>query len=145
MGNLNLGLHFNGNLYEGARAWYFNVVGGTEARFNLSQKVPNSYVSLRFCAWYVISDSVPDYNINNTCIKKIKAMFQAKKGSKSTHMKGMGEFLQAEREADPTGAHDTGNNQLRSLIKGAHGELRSILNLSLLRLVRVRRRLGENS
>jgi len=30
-------------------------------------------------------------------------MFQAKKGSKSTHLKGMGEFLQAELEADPTG------------------------------------------
>ena len=58
-------------------------------------------------------------------------MFQAKKGSKSTRLKGMGEFLQAEREADPTGAHDTGNSRLRSLIKGARGELRRVLNLSL--------------
>ena len=46
----------------------------------------------------------PGYNINSTYIKKIKAMFQAKKGSKSTRLKGMGEFLQAELAADPTGA-----------------------------------------
>jgi len=31
-------------------------------------------------------------------------MFQAKKGSKSTHLKGMDEFLQAKLEADPTEA-----------------------------------------
>ena len=34
-GNPNLGLRFSGNLYEGARAWYFNVAGGIEVRFNL--------------------------------------------------------------------------------------------------------------
>jgi len=68
-------------LYGGARVWYFNVAGGTEARFNLPQKVPNFHTSLGFCAWYVIVDSVPDYNKNNTCIKQIKAMFQAKKDS----------------------------------------------------------------
>jgi len=39
---------------------------GTEARFNLPQKVPNSYARFGFCAWYVIEDSVPGYNINNT-------------------------------------------------------------------------------
>ena len=103
VGNSNLGLRFRGNLYERTRAWYFN---GWRNRGQIQppQKVPNSYASLRFCAWYVIENSVPGYNIKNTCIKKIKAMFQAKKGSKSTHLKGMGEFLQAEREADPTGA-----------------------------------------
>jgi len=68
------------------------------------QKVQNSYASLRFCAWYIIADSVPGYNINSICVKKIKAMFQAKKGSKSTRLKGMGEFLQSELEDDPTGA-----------------------------------------
>ena len=50
-------------------------------------------------------------------------MFQANKGSKSTHLKGMAEFLQAKREAGPTGADGYGENCLRSLIKGAHGEL----------------------
>jgi len=84
--DLNLGLRFRGNLYEGARAWYINMAGGTEARFNLPQKVPNSYANLLFCAWYIIANSVPGYNINNTCIKKIKVMFQAKKGYKSTHL-----------------------------------------------------------
>jgi len=91
-------------MYKGARAWYFDVVRGTEVRFNLPQKVPNSYASLGFCAWYVIADSVPGYNINSTCIKRIKAMFQTKKGSKSTRLKGMDEFLHTELKADPTGA-----------------------------------------
>ena len=100
--NLNVGLHFSDNMYEGARAWYFNVAGGIEARFNRSQKILNSYASLGFCAWYVIANSVPGYNINNTYIKQIKVIFQAKKGSKNTHLKGMDEFLQAELEADPT-------------------------------------------
>ena len=50
VGNPNLGLHFSSNLFEGARTWYFNVTGGTEARFNLPQKVPYFYTSLRFCA-----------------------------------------------------------------------------------------------
>ena len=59
VGNSNLGLHFSRNLYEEARVWYFNVVGGTKTRFNLPQKTPNSYASLRFCVWYVIADSVP--------------------------------------------------------------------------------------
>ena len=58
----------------------------------------NSYTSLGFCTWHVITDSVPGYNINNTCIKQIKAMLQANKGSKNTRLKGMDEFLQAELE-----------------------------------------------
>ena len=89
-------------MYEGARVWYFNMARGTEERFILQQKVLNSDASLRFCTWYIIADSVPSYSINYTCIKKIKAMFQAKKGSKSTHLKGMSEFLQTELELDPT-------------------------------------------
>ena len=75
VGNPNLGLHFSGNLHEGERAWYFDVVGGTEARFNLPQKTTNSYTSLGYCAWYMIADSVLEYNINNTSIKRINAMF----------------------------------------------------------------------
>ena len=59
--------------------------------------------SLGFYTWYVITDSFPGYNINSTCIKQIKAMFQAKKVSKNTHLKGMDEFFQAELEADQVG------------------------------------------
>jgi len=50
----------------------------------------------------VIADSVLGYNTNNTCIRQIKAIFQVKKGSKNTHLKGMDEFLQVELEADQT-------------------------------------------
>jgi len=35
VGNPNTGLRFSGNLFEGTRAWYFNVVGGTGATFSL--------------------------------------------------------------------------------------------------------------
>jgi len=83
VGNLNLGLRFSGNLYEGSRVWYFNVVGEIKARFNLPQKTPNSYASFGFCAWYVIVDSAPGYNINNTCTRRIKAMFRNKKALRS--------------------------------------------------------------
>ena len=44
-------------------------------------------------------DSVPGYNINNAYIRQIKAMFQARKGSKNTRLKAMDEFLQVELEA----------------------------------------------
>jgi len=57
-------------------------------RFNLPQKVPNSYAGLKFCAWYVIADLVQGYNINNTCIRHIKAMFQAKKWLQEHSFKG---------------------------------------------------------
>ena len=86
----------------------------------------------------------PSYNINNNCIKQIKAMFQAKKGSKNTHLKGMDEFLQAELEADPTEAAGHGENLLKNLIKNTRKELQSALDLSLLRLAQVRRRHDEN-
>jgi len=75
------------------------MAGGTEARFNLSQKVLNSYTSLKFCVWYVIADSVPGYNINSTCVKKIKAM-----SSKTIRLRGTDELLLAALEVDPTGA-----------------------------------------
>jgi len=69
------------------------MAGGTETRFNLPQKIPSSFASLGFCAWYVIADSVSGDNINITRIKQIKAMFQAKKGSKNICLKGMDEFF----------------------------------------------------
>jgi len=47
VGNPNDGLCFNGNLFEGARAW--SVAGGTKTIFSLPHKTPNSYTSLSFC------------------------------------------------------------------------------------------------
>ena len=122
--NPNLGLHFSGNLY-GTRAWYFNVVGGTEATLNLPQKAPNTYVGLGFCAWYVIADLIPGYNINNICIRRINAMFHANKGFKNTRFKRMDEFLQTELEIGQTEAAGYGekpaeeSHQRRSLGEAA--------------------------
>ena len=86
------------------------------ARFNLPQKVPNSCANLEFYAWYVIANLVLGYNINSTCIKKIKAMFQANKGSKSTHLN----FFRLSSRLIQQGLLDMEKSWLRSLIKGAH-------------------------
>ena len=109
-------------------------------RFNLPHKVSNSYARVGFCAWYMIADSIPGYNINITCIKRIKAMFHAKKGFKTTHLKGMDEFIQAELEANPTEDARHGQGQLKSLIKNARKKLRSVLDIILLRLVQVKKK-----
>jgi len=99
MGNPNTGLHFNGNFFEGAQAWYFQVAGGTGAMFNLPQRSPNTYTNLSFCTWYVIVNTVPGYEMNTSCIKAIKSTYSACKGSKIARKKGMNERLEAEKEA----------------------------------------------
>ena len=99
----------------------------------------NSYASLGFCVWYVITNLIPDYNINNTCIKRIKIMFQAKNGSKNTRLKGMNGFLQSELEADPTEVVGHEENLSKNLVKKVHKELQSVLDLSLLKLAQVRK------
>ena len=65
----------------------------------ITQKTPNSYITLDFCMWYAIATSVPEYNINSMCIKEIKAMYSSKKNSKKTHLKDMNEFLEVESKA----------------------------------------------
>ena len=42
---------------------------------------------------------MPRYNINSTCIKEIKALYNNRKNSKKTHLRGMDKFLEAESEA----------------------------------------------
>ena len=49
-------------------------------------------------------DFVPGYNINSTWIKKMKALFQAKKGSKTARLRGMSALPQARLKVYPTGA-----------------------------------------
>ena len=71
----------------------------TGVTFSLPQWTPNSYTSLSFCTWNVIADTVPGYGINTSCIKAIKSTYSAYKGSKTTHKKGMNEFLDVELEA----------------------------------------------
>ena len=48
IGNPNLRLRFSGNLFEGAQAWYYSVVGGTGAIFTLPHKTLNFYASFDF-------------------------------------------------------------------------------------------------
>ena len=98
VGNPNTSLHFSRNLFEGARAWYFHVAGGTGATFSLPRRPPNVYISLSFCTWYVIANTVPGYKMNAFFIKAIKSAYSAHRGSKTACKKGMNEYLEAEKE-----------------------------------------------
>jgi len=40
VGNPNTGLRFSDNLFEGARAWYYSIAGGTGAIFGLPSGRP---------------------------------------------------------------------------------------------------------
>jgi len=113
IGNPNTGLRFNGNLFEGARAWYYSVARGTGAVFGLLHKMPNYYVSLGFCTWYFITSRVPSFGMNTFCIKSIKASYKVKSGSKS-HMQGTSEYMEAEREAEKKARKETGRTEAAS-------------------------------
>ena len=89
VGNPNSNLHFSENLFEGARAWYYSVAGGTEAIFTLPHKMPNSYVSFGFCTWYFMTNKVPGFRINTSCIKGIKFTYKAKVRTKGYRMRGI--------------------------------------------------------
>jgi len=99
VGNPNLRLSHAGDLFEGARAWYYFVTGCIWVTFHLPQKVPNLHVTLGFSSWYSIASSRPGYNINITCIKKIKAHFDSKVGFARSRLPGRSEFLDSEYAA----------------------------------------------
>jgi len=61
VGNHNTGLRFSDNLFEGTRAWYFSVAGGTRVIFSLPHRTPNYYTSLDFCTWYFLASRVPGF------------------------------------------------------------------------------------
>ena len=111
---------------EGARAWYFNVVGDTGSILSLPQRMPNSYTTLGYCTWYVIADLMPGYNINNSCLKEIKAFYNACKNSKNTHVKGMSEFLKAKSKAGRVNIAyilERDDEALRSILEDNHAKL----------------------
>jgi len=98
VGNPNAKLSFGGNLFEGARAWYYSVAGGTKAIFSLPHKTPNCYTSLSFCTWYSLASKMPGFSINISCIKSIKATYKDKLES-NKRARGMEEYQAAEKEA----------------------------------------------
>ena len=97
VGNPNASLCFSENLFEGARAWYYSVVGGTKAVFSLPHKTPNCHTSLGFCTWYSLASRMPDFRINTSYIKSIKASYETKLES-NKRVRGMDEYWAAERE-----------------------------------------------
>jgi len=80
--NPNPNLRFRENLFEGARAWYYSIAGGTGAVFTLPHKTPNSYASLDFCAWYFMANKVPGFGIDTSGIMGIKFAYKAMEGVK---------------------------------------------------------------
>jgi len=97
IGNPNADLSFSGNLFEGARAWYYSVAGGTKTIFSLPHKMPNCYTSLSFCTWYSLASKMPVFGINTSYIKSIKASYETKLES-NRRMRGMDGYRAAERE-----------------------------------------------
>jgi len=97
VGNPNAGLCFNENLFEGARAWYYSVAGGTKTISSLPHKMPNCHTSLDFCTWYSLASRMPDFGINTSCIKSIKASYKDRLES-NKRMRGMDGYQAAERE-----------------------------------------------
>ena len=96
--NPNASLCFSENLFEGVRTWYYNSVGRIGAVFSLPHKTPNSYISLSFYMWYIIANTMLDFRINTFCIKAIKSVYNAQRGPIASQVRGMNEYLEAEKE-----------------------------------------------
>ena len=119
-------LHFSGNLFEGAQAWYFNVAGGTGARLSLPPRIPNSYATFAFCTWYVITNTTPGYMINNSCIREIKSLYYSRVDSTNTRLKGMSEFLEPRvrlTERKQLMSRSIAAKKLRSILQDDHTKL----------------------
>src|SRR4051812_29513033 len=58
VGNPNLDLTARGTLLEGARAWFYSIVGGTGATFLLPSSQPRLLCSVNFCCWFLAATSV---------------------------------------------------------------------------------------
>jgi len=93
VGNPNTDLHFSGNPFDGARAWYFHVARGMEVLSSLPPRSPNAYINLGFCNWYVVANTVLGYEMNTSCIKAIRFSYCAYRGSKTVRKKRMNKFL----------------------------------------------------
>ena len=144
IGNPNADFSFSGNLFEGARAWYYSVAGGTKAIFSLPHKTPNCYTSLSFCTWYSLASKMPGFSINVSCIKSIKASYKDKLES-NKRARGMEEYQAAEKEARGEAGTDREQQRPRSSLLKRVGRLcPSVPMALLLRVSLSRRRLGEN-
>ena len=62
-------------------------------KFSLTRKVPNLQVTLGFSSWYALASGKPGYNINNTCLREIKAKFESKRDSANTRLPGVRDFV----------------------------------------------------
>jgi len=59
VGNPNTNLTFMGSLIDGAHAWRYFIARCTEARLCMPLRTLNLLMTLGFCQWYRISNSVP--------------------------------------------------------------------------------------
>jgi len=78
IGNPNAYLAFEGNLFEGARAWYYSVAGGTGTTFRLPLEAPKCQMSLSYCTWYSQAVQTPDFLPASSCIESINASLEAR-------------------------------------------------------------------
>ena len=75
---------------------------------------------------------VPDFRINTSYIKAIKSVYDARKGPKASLMRGMNEYLKAEKEASiyEAAEESRGQKPLRNiLLENPAGEAYPIILL----------------
>nr|ABD63154.1 hypothetical protein 20.t00006 [Asparagus officinalis] len=93
VGNPNPALAQIGNLYEGARAWYFFSAGGTHAQFTLPNSPPGCSAVMDFRQWFAEASHVSEYDVYTSCINEIRELYRSRSGSASTRLPGMEEYL----------------------------------------------------
>ena len=108
VGNPRSQLSVMGNIYEGARAWYYSSAGCTGATFRLPHKTPNSLLSVAFCNWYHTASTMPEYKLYTSGLRAIRKMYSSRKGGgRVSRLKGIDEFLHFE-DATEEGEEETG-------------------------------------
>src|SRR4051812_16338263 len=77
VGNPNKSLRWKGNLFDAARAWFFNIAGCTGARFNIPSERGEPKMAMSYCAWYTQVNRAPDFDPQGALMANIWAYYAA--------------------------------------------------------------------
>ena len=62
VGNPNRNLRWKGNLFDAARAWFFNIAGCTGARFSIPSGRGEPKMTMSYCTWYTQVNRAPNFD-----------------------------------------------------------------------------------
>src|SRR5438270_4860522 len=77
VGNPNRCLRWKGNLFDAARAWFFNIAGCTGARFSIPLKRGEPKLAMSYCAWYTQINRAPNFDPRGAFMSNIWAYYVA--------------------------------------------------------------------